>query len=168
VVGGAWCGAVHRSPLPIGSPPPSLQKAHGSCAAATTDQEHPQQPRAPPPTKSAPHQNRERPHQPRAPAHLLDEPPVEHHHLVRQIKRLLLVVGDDDRRDADGADDLLQPGAQLLADHRVERAKGLVEQQEARVRGERAREGDALALAAGELRGGAGRGGVGVSRAAVG
>ena len=45
-----------------------------------------------------------------------------------------------------------QPHAQLLAHGRVERAERLVEQQHARLDGERARERHALALAAGELR----------------
>ena len=44
-----------------------------------------------------------------------------------------------------------QPLAQLGADLRVQRAEGLVEQQHARLDGERAGEGHALALAAGEL-----------------
>ena len=45
-----------------------------------------------------------------------------------------------------------QPAAQLAAHARVERAERLVEQQHARLHRERARERDALALAAGELR----------------
>ena len=46
-----------------------------------------------------------------------------------------------------------QPAAQLLAHLGVERAERLVEQQHARAHGERAGERDALALAAGKLRG---------------
>ena len=46
-----------------------------------------------------------------------------------------------------------QPAAQLLAHLGVERAERLVEQQHARLDGERARERDALALAARQLRG---------------
>jgi hypothetical protein len=48
---------------------------------------------------------------------------------------------------------LAQPAAQVLADLRVERAERLVEEQDARLDGERAGERDALALAARELRG---------------
>ena len=46
---------------------------------------------------------------------------------------------------------LAQLGAQPLAQRRVERGERLVEQQRARLAGERARERGALALAAGEL-----------------
>ena len=46
-----------------------------------------------------------------------------------------------------------QPDAQVLADLGVERAERLVEQEHARLDGERAGEGDALLLSAGELRG---------------
>ena len=45
-----------------------------------------------------------------------------------------------------------QPGAQLLANARVERAERLVEQQHLRLDGERARERHPLPLAARELR----------------
>ena len=49
--------------------------------------------------------------------------------------------------------DFAQPATQILAHAGVERAKGLVEQQHARLDGERARERHALALAARKLRG---------------
>jgi hypothetical protein len=45
-----------------------------------------------------------------------------------------------------------QPAAQLLAHLGVERAEGLVEQQDLRLDGQRPGQRDALALAAGKLR----------------
>ena len=66
--------------------------------------------------------------------------------------RLVDVVGDEDDRLAqlplDPQELVLEPGA----GDRVEGAEGLVHQHQRRVRGERAREPDALALAARELR----------------
>src|SRR5829696_9845828 len=70
---------------------------------------------------------------------------------VRQRGRVEIVVRDDDRRQAE----LPQRRAQLPPDGvarvRVEGGERLVEEQDARPPGERAREGDALPLAAGEL-----------------
>ena len=65
--------------------------------------------------------------------------------------RLLLVVGDDQRRHGDLLVQPAQPLAQLGADLRVERAERLVEQQQPRLDGERPRQRHPLALAAGEL-----------------
>ena len=76
-----------------------------------------------------------------------DGDPVGHRH------RLLLVVRDDDERDADVALDALELDLHRLAQLEVERAERLVEQQHLRVHHERARERDALLHAAGELRG---------------
>ena len=71
---------------------------------------------------------------------------------VGDLHRLLLVVGDEHGRDVDLVVQAAQPGAQLGADVGVERAERLVEQQHARLDGERAGQRHALALAAGELR----------------
>ena len=68
-----------------------------------------------------------------------------------ELEGFLLVVRDEDRRDAEGLLDLLQALAQLRADLDVERAERLVEQQDRRLVGERPRERDALLLAAREL-----------------
>ncbi len=84
-------------------------------------------------------------------ADLLDLALVHHHDAVGDFQRLLLVVGDEDRGDVDLVMQRAQPFAQLLAHLGVERAEGLVEQQDARLDRERARERNALALAAGEL-----------------
>jgi len=61
-------------------------------------------------------------------------------------------------RHEDGGDflhlvELAQPAAQVAADHGVERAERLVEQQDSRLAGEGAGQCDTLALAAGELGG---------------
>ena len=74
-------------------------------------------------------------------------------HAVGEAERLVLVVGDEDRRRPHRALDLLQLGAHLLAQLAVQRGQRFVEQQHARADHERARQGDALLLAAGELRG---------------
>ncbi|MCY1353754.1 hypothetical protein D9M68_483180 [compost metagenome] len=72
---------------------------------------------------------------------------------VGQFQRLLLVVGDEDRRVAGAVVDLAQPLAQFLPDLGVERAEGLVEQQHVRLDRHGAGERHALALAAGQLGG---------------
>ena len=86
-------------------------------------------------------------------AHLLDPALVQHHDLLGDLHRLLLVVRDEHGRHVDLVVEATQPGAQLLAHGGVERAEGLVEQQHARLDRERAGERHALALAARELGG---------------
>ena len=86
-------------------------------------------------------------------ADLLDAALVHDHDAVGHLERLLLVVGHEDAGEADLVVQPPQPAAQLLADLGVERAEGLVEEEHARLDREGAGEGDALALAAGELRG---------------
>ena len=86
-------------------------------------------------------------------ADLLDPAVVHHHDAVGDLERLVLVVGDEHAGDVHLVVQPAQPAAQLLAHLRVERAERLVEQQHPRLDGERARQRDALALAAGELRG---------------
>ena len=85
-------------------------------------------------------------------ADLLDAALVEHGQAVAHRQRLLLVVRDVDERDADLVLDALELGLHALAQLEVQRAERLVEQQHARAVDDRARERDALALAAGELR----------------
>ena len=84
-------------------------------------------------------------------AELLDPAGVHDRDSVRHRHRLLLVVRDVDEGDADVVLDRLQLELHLLAELEVERAERLVEEQHARLVHERAREGDALLLAAGEL-----------------
>ena len=86
-------------------------------------------------------------------ARLLDARVVHDHDLVGDVHRLLLIVGDEDRRHVLLLVQAAQPDAQLLAHGRVERAERLVEQQHAGLDRERAGERHALALATGELRG---------------
>ena len=82
---------------------------------------------------------------------LLDPALVEHHDPVGQRERLLLVVGDEDRRDAERALQLAQLDLELLAQLAVERAERLVEQQDLGLEDEGAGERHALLLAAREL-----------------
>ena len=86
-------------------------------------------------------------------ADLLDLALVEDREAVAHRERLLLVVRDVDEGDPDLALDALQLDLHLLAQLQVERAERLVEQEDLRVVDDRARERDALALAAGELGG---------------
>ena len=77
---------------------------------------------------------------------------MEHGDAVRHRQRLVLVVRDVDHRDAEP---LVQPAhleLHLLAQLLVERAERLVHQHELGLEHERARDGDALLLAAGKLR----------------
>ena len=73
--------------------------------------------------------------------------------LARDVHRLLLIVRDEDRRDVHFLVQAPEPVAELGADARVERAERLVEKEDLRVGGERAREGHSLALSARQLRG---------------
>ena len=82
---------------------------------------------------------------------LLDHAAVHDRDAVGHRERLLLVVRHVDERDADVALDALQLDLQLLAQLQVERAERLVEQQHGGAVDERARERDALLLAAREL-----------------
>ena len=86
-------------------------------------------------------------------AHFEQAPEVEHGDAIAQLERLLLIVGDEDGGDAEVALHAPDGLAQLDADLGVERAERLVEQQHRRAIRERARDRDALALAARELRG---------------
>src|SRR6478609_7296492 len=84
-------------------------------------------------------------------AHLLDAALVHDRDRVRHRQRLLLVVRDVDEGDADVGLDALELELQLTPQAQVERAQRLVEEQRARVVHERARQRDALLLAAGQL-----------------
>src|SRR6478736_1978160 len=72
---------------------------------------------------------------------------------VGQRQRLVLVVGDEEERDADVLLDRLQLDLHLLAQLEVERSERLVEEEELRPVHERTGERDPLALSARELRG---------------
>ena len=78
---------------------------------------------------------------------------MHHADAIREGERLFLVVRDEHRRHVQFALDLADRAAQLLADLRVERAERLVHQQHFGPVGQRARNRDALLLAAGQLRG---------------
>ena len=84
-------------------------------------------------------------------ADLLDAPLVHHRDLVRQRERLALVVRHVDGGDPQLALQPLQLEAHLLAQLGVEVGQRLVEQQQRRLHHQRARERQALLLAAGEL-----------------
>src|ERR1700733_11981638 len=58
-------------------------------------------------------------------ARLLDPTLVHHHELAGDVHRLLLIVGDEDRRHVHLLVEIAQPGAEVLADLRVERAERL-------------------------------------------
>ena len=82
---------------------------------------------------------------------LLDHAVVEQQDAVRHRHRLVLVVRDDQRRQPHLQDQLAQPGARLLAQLGVEVGQRLVHQDHRRVVDQRARDRDALLLAAREL-----------------
>ena len=79
------------------------------------------------------------------PAAIHDDDPIGDFH------RLVLVVGDHDRRDAEPELEVLDLRPQFLADLGVECREWFVQQQHRRLRRERARERNALLLSAGEL-----------------
>jgi len=84
-------------------------------------------------------------------SHLLDLAVVHDDDLVGELERLLLVVRHEEAGDAQLPVKLVEPVPQLLADACVEGAEWFVEQEHLRARRERTGQGDALALAAGEL-----------------
>ena len=84
-------------------------------------------------------------------AGLLDPAVVHDHDLLGDVHRLLLVVGDEDGRHVDLLVEAAKPHSQLLANVRVERPEGLVEEQHLGLDGERPGERHALALPAREL-----------------
>ena len=86
------------------------------------------------------------------PGDLLDAAVVHDDDAVGDLHRLFLVVRDDHGRRVRLVVQPAQPGAQLGADARVERAERLVEEQHLGLDRERAGQAHALALAAGELR----------------
>jgi hypothetical protein len=79
---------------------------------------------------------------------LLDLAFVHDHDAIRQLERFLLVVRHEDARQVNLFVQPPQPAAQLLPHLCVERAERLVEQQHPGLDGERARQGDPLALSA--------------------
>ena len=87
---------------------------------------------------------------------LLDPALVEDGEAVAHRERLLLVVRDVDECDAEIPLQRLQEDLHLLAELQVERAERLVEKEHRRRVDDRARERDALPLAARELHGLAG------------
>src|SRR5437773_1576636 len=82
---------------------------------------------------------------------LFDASLVHHANAVRQGKRFSLVMRHVHKGDADFFLQIDQFDLHLLAKFRVERREGLVEQKHARMRHQRAADGDALPLATGEL-----------------
>ena len=85
-------------------------------------------------------------------ADLLDLSIAHHHDAVGQFECLLLVVGNEHGGVSGLFVNFEQPAAELFANLGVERAERLVEQKQAWLDGEGARERDTLALAAGQLR----------------
>ena len=80
-------------------------------------------------------------------------PALHHGDAVAHRERLGLVVRDIDERDADVALDVLEDFLHGAAQLEVQRAQGLVQEQSGGLVHEAARQGDPLALAAGELLG---------------
>src|SRR3954454_9073980 len=76
---------------------------------------------------------------------------VHHDDLVGKLERFLLVVRHQKARHAELAVKLVEPTPEILADLRVERPERLVEQQDLRLRCERARQRDTLPLPARQL-----------------
>ena len=79
-------------------------------------------------------------------------PSFEHADAVGERGSILVVVRDDDRRQAARSQVLTKLGADVRACLRIERAERLVQKQDRRLARERSCERDALALAAGEAR----------------
>src|SRR2546426_6235264 len=85
-------------------------------------------------------------------AGLLDATRVQHDDVLRELQRLLLVMGHQYGGELRLVVEAAQPGAQLDSDARVERPERFVQQQHAGPGRQGARERHALPLPAGELR----------------
>ena len=85
-------------------------------------------------------------------ADLGDPPGVEDHHAVGHGHGLLAVVGHEDGGEAEALLEASHLVAHVLPDPRVEVRERLVEEEDGRIDGEGAGEGDALALPAGKAR----------------
>ena len=83
--------------------------------------------------------------------HLLEPAMGHHRHPVGHGERLALIVGDVDEGDIGALLDGAQLGPHVLAQLEVERRQRFIEQHDLGLDGERARDGDALLLAAREL-----------------
>ena len=68
---------------------------------------------------------------------------------VGNFERLFLIVGDEDAGDVEFIVQPPEPAAEFFAHPGIERAEGLVEQQDTRLHGESARQSYALPLSAG-------------------
>ena len=82
---------------------------------------------------------------------LLDTALVHDHDPVGDFEGLFLIVGYEDAGDLDPAMEGPQPAAKFLANLGIQRSERLVQQQHAGLDGERAGQGDTLALSAGKL-----------------
>ncbi len=83
---------------------------------------------------------------------LLNLAVVDKHNPIRDVEGLLLVVGDENRRDAEVVVSVAKPTAEFETDFCVQSSKWFVEKKIFRIDGENACEGDALPLPAGKLR----------------
>ena len=84
-------------------------------------------------------------------AHLLKAAATHHGDAVGHVQGLLLIVGDVDEGDAQALLNVLQLHLHLAPQLQIQRAQGLVQQQQLRLKDQRAGDGHALALSAGEL-----------------
>src|SRR4029453_18058579 len=84
---------------------------------------------------------------------LFDAAPGEERPPGGKRERLLVIVGDEDRGEAELIVDGTERSAKLPPDLGVERSERLIEQEDAGIAGECAGESDALPLPAGELTG---------------
>ncbi len=76
---------------------------------------------------------------------------AHHRHLVSQREGLILIMGDDEKGEAQLLLEIFQLDLHLLAQALVERPQGLIQQEQPRFAGEGTGKGHALALATGEL-----------------
>ena len=83
------------------------------------------------------------------PTDLRDAAMAHHHDPIGDAHRLLLVMGDHDRRDAKAALQRADLLAQMQPHDGIERGEGFVQQQQPRLVRQRPGQGDALLLPAG-------------------
>ncbi len=79
-------------------------------------------------------------------------PLVHDHHAVRHFQCFFLVMRHQHARDVDLRMQVAQPSAQVLPHPRIQRAERFIQQQDAWLNGQSARQSDALSLSARKLR----------------
>ncbi len=84
---------------------------------------------------------------------LFDAAGIHDHNAVGDLNRFVLIVSDEEGGDLELALELFDPAPEFFADHGIQSTEWFVQQEDPRFDGQRARQGNPLALSARQLRG---------------